>query len=89
MGLHFLSAKINNKISVIYCWCGIFLDMLIKVQAGEGFFGETNSEVGIFLGMKYGPTPPLSLKYMSDVSGKQYYLIFTLIVTIINIISIS
>ena len=42
--LYFSSAQINNNINTIYCWCGIFLGMLITL----GFFWETNSEVGIF-----------------------------------------
>ena len=31
LGVYFSSAQINNKISTIYCWCGIFLEMLKKV----------------------------------------------------------
>ena len=53
---------------------GIFLGMLKKVAI---FFGQTNFEVVIFLGIKYEPLsdppppPPPSLKYVSGAPGVQ------------------
>ena len=39
----------------------------------QGFFGQTNSEVGIFLGVKYEPLsdtpPPLSLSLSLSLSS--------------------
>ena len=54
--LYLSSAQINNNISAIYCLCGIFLGTL----KSRNFFGYTNSEVGIFWGIKYEPLDPPS-----------------------------
>ena len=53
--LYFSSAHINNKISTIYCWCGIFFGYAKKVGI---FWGR---HFKFFLGLKYETlwTPPV------------------------------
>ena len=59
-------AKIN-KISAIYCWCGIFWGFAKK---SRDFFGYSNSEFGIISGRKYKSlSDPPSSKYLSGAPG--------------------